>query len=113
MEAHNQLNYIINGMDVFDVNGKRIGSVEYIYHGKDTTLTDNPNIETLQAEMHEALGGTKDFPYPVYSRLYHYGFIRVGRNFFQSDIFVVPQQIDDIEEASVYLNAATDALLKG
>lgn len=112
MEAHDQLNYITNGMDVFDVNGKRVGTVQHIYSGNDMVLTNNPDMQTVRAELQEALGGEKDFPTPVYSRLYRYGFLHVRRGLFLPDVFIVPQQIDDVEEASLYLNVPIDELLK-
>jgi hypothetical protein len=113
MELQSQLDYIFKGMDVYGADANRIGSVDYVYFGSDTAVDTVPELETLKAELTEALGGFKAFPPPVYSRLHRYGFIRIRRGFLRSDVIVVPQQIANVEDDSVYLNVDNDSLLKG
>jgi hypothetical protein len=113
MEVQSQLDYIFKGMEVYDWNGDHVGTVEYVYFGADTSADEMFDIDTLKSELSEAMGGIKGFPTPVYSRLHRYGFIRVKRGFLRPDMFIVPQQIANVEDDRVYLSVETHALLKG
>ena len=113
MELQSQLDYIFKGMEVYDWNGDPVGTVEYVYFGGDSGVNEVPDIDSLKNEMSEAMGGVKGFPTPVYSRLHRYGFIRAKRGFLRADVFIVPQQIANVEDDRVYLSVESNALLKG
>ena len=113
MELQSQLDYIFKGMEVYDWNGDHVGTVEYVYFGSNADINEMQEIDTLKDTMSEATGGVKGFPIPVYSRLHRYGFIRVKRGFLRADVFIVPQQIANVEDDRVYLSVESNALLKG
>jgi hypothetical protein len=113
MQAQNQLKHIVKDMTVYNIDEDTIGLVQYVYFGKDSAIEPIPEMSELKTELQEAMGGIKNFPPPVYTRLYGYGFVRICRGFFQSDLFVLPEQIADVDEDNVYLKVQTYQLLKG
>lgn len=112
MFTHNQLTQIAEGMEVFDNDGARIGTVVGVYLGQGTLKAQNTDIVTMAEAVSEALGGRKDLPTILYARLYEEGFIRVQRGLLRRDVLIFPYQVDDVGEESIYLKTAQDELSK-
>jgi sporulation protein YlmC with PRC-barrel domain len=112
MFTQQQLNQIVEGMEVYDSDGARLGTVEAVRLGEGTLKASSTDIVTMAEAVTEALGGRKDLPTILYSRLYEEGFIRVNRGLLRRDAIVFPHQIDDVGEESIYLKVEQNELTK-
>jgi hypothetical protein len=100
---------VVEGMDVYDSDGGRVGTVESVRLGTDKPDAD---IVTMTDAVTDALGGRKDLPTILYAHLYTEGFIRVYRGLLRRDAIVFPHQIDSVGEESVYLKVEHFELTK-
>lgn len=113
MFAQQNLNRVVEGMAVYDSNGQQIGTVAAYRNGEGVINSSRVDHDTMIVEMEDALGGQRDFPQIVVTRLYEEGFVRVNRGMLRSDGYVFPQQIAEIQENALYLNVEPDELFKG
>jgi sporulation protein YlmC with PRC-barrel domain len=112
MFTQQQLTQIVEGMEVFDNDGSRIGTVAAVQMGEGTLKSNSVDVVTMAESVSEALGGRKDLPTILYARLYEEGFIRVHRGILRRDAIIFPHQIDDIGEDSLYLKVEQTELTK-
>jgi hypothetical protein len=112
MFTQQQLNQIVEGMEVYDSDGARIGTVEAVRVGEGTLKSSSTDIVTMSEAVSEALGGRKGLPTILYARLFEEGFIRVNRGLLRRDAIVFPHQVDDVGGESIYLKVEQAELTK-
>jgi hypothetical protein len=119
------LRNIHEGMEVFDSNGDKVGTVDDLYfgadsddmarHGAGAATAPDPSMrsETLVEDIADALFGNDNLPEEMRQRLLNNGFIRVdGSGFLASDLYVLPEQIASVDDDDVHLNVTREGLLK-
>lgn len=107
------LSQIAEGMEVYDSDGHRIGTVEAFRLGEGTLKASRTNIVTIVEELAETMGKHKELPTAFYTRLYEEGFVRVRRGILRSDVLIFSKQIEDIQADAIYLNVEQGELLHG
>ena len=60
----------------------------------------------------ECLGGQKELPTILYSRLYDEGFICIDRGFLRKDMLAFTGQVGDISGNAIFLEVEQDELVK-
>lgn len=118
----NLTTYIREDMDVFDLNGDKIGEVEFVRLSDENASTDYPETATPGTVTDQNSSFIEDFaevftdwpqlPEEMRQRLLRSGFLRIGRGLLKSDVVATSEQIARVTEDSVYLNVAEDGLLK-
>lgn len=123
------LNYVREGMTVYDAEDEEIGRVETVYFGSKGVEEDRTGAGTLPIggpeeiqhpdswfrRLVDILALEPDFEMPeeLAERLLRRGFIRIdSAHLFGSDAFVLPDQIESASEEGVWLNVNEDDLLK-
>ena len=107
------------GMDVYDAQDHKVGTVDFAFHG-DGEYTAESNLsldrhDVNNDDVRNAVAG-EHLPVAVRERLLGYGFIKIKANgLFASPRLVLPDQVAEVfpEDNCLYLSAAQDALLKG
>lgn len=112
-----------DGMNVYDADGERLGHIEHVFLGTDVdTLQDYPADATAVTTISiwgkildhvlDALFGEDDLPESLRNRLINDGFIQVeGEGLFDSDRYILREQIADIYGNDVHLNVTKDELI--
>jgi hypothetical protein len=124
---HSILRDIREGMDVFDSNNNRIGSVEFVHFGAASgvdqelgtgpatvTPADDPQMrrDTFIDNIAEAFYPT-DVPDVVRNKLLLNGYVRLdAAGLFAADRYIMPEQIAGITSDGVRLNVTRDELFK-
>jgi hypothetical protein len=113
---------IKEGMEVFDVNNKSLGSVDYVRFGDDnpqddyhTATASEPSetpVEAIAESVADAFVGKDDIPEEVRQRLLRYGYLRLNGGLMQSDRFITPDQVARVTDDHVELNVSEDLLFK-
>lgn len=120
------LSRIRKDMDVFDVNGDKVGHVEDMYFGADTddpktygagaASTGTPravNDGGVIGDLARAVFDDHDMPDTLRNRLMNEGFIRIEPGtLFGSDMFATPDQIVSVSEDGVHLNIDGKSLIR-
>jgi hypothetical protein len=109
-------------MDVYDVHGDKVGSVEFVQMGDedpanaqiDATSDQRPEIHdsALVDTMGRVLAPGEVLPEEMIARLRRYGYIRINFGLLRSDRFASHDQIASVGADRVTLNVPGDALLK-
>ncbi|MCC6613635.1 MAG: hypothetical protein IT320_09165 [Anaerolineae bacterium] len=109
-------------MEVFDLNGDKVGTVEFVRLSDELASTDYPETATPGAiddqndsfieDIAEVFTDWPRLPEEMRERLLRSGFVRIDRGLIKSDVVATPDQIANVTEDAVYLNVAEDALLK-
>jgi hypothetical protein len=119
------LQQVVEGMDVFDRHGDKIGKVERVFfgevsseeneYGKGSTTAagaDMPGERSWITDLAEVFA-PDDLPDTMQSRLLREGFIRLDASgLFASDRYVMPEQIASVSNDGVRLSVRRDDLLK-
>lgn len=124
----NILNLVHEGMDVYDREDKKVGTVERLFFGSASTMDAGDyeaQTQTVDQEIvdygrgsivdaiADAFDPADDIPESLRNRLLQQGFIRVdGAGLFASDRYVVPEQIARVSDDNVYLKVSQDDLIK-
>jgi hypothetical protein len=119
------LSQVYEGMAGYDVNGRKIGTVEYVYLGElimagneysqgwATTSTFNDFEGSLIQEFASALLLTEQVPDAWREQLMCYGFVKINTlNLFTTGRYVLPDQIASVANDRVLLRVCRDELLK-
>lgn len=118
------LNFVREGMTVYDREDKKIGTVERLYFGSGSTVDrdeyDMPvepgRVDLPGNALVDAIANVfdpTDIPEEMQQRLLQSGFIRIdGAGLFAADRYVMPEQIASVSDEAVYLKVAKDELLK-
>ena len=121
------LQLVREGMQVYDSTDTSIGEVAEVRFGAEVDagatsgsapatparepLTDE---ETLVGAVRSALGDESDLDQTeLGDRLRQSGFFRLGAGIFQGARYVLPEQIDYVDDDGIHLNVQGDRLLKG
>lgn len=112
MYAPTVFNQIEEGMEVYDSEGVRIGTIEAFRLGEGMTSAGQTDIVTIAEIVAETIGTRKELPTVLYNRLYADGFAYVPRGILRPDVLIFPDQIDSIEDEQIYLNVERGELLK-
>jgi len=103
-------------MDVQDANGDNLGEVDYIHFGEghdaagvSEAATDNRDaVSDLLADV---FSSPDDMPEELRQRLFRHGFARVDANTPGKLHYFMPEQIERIDDDTVYLNVSQDELV--
>jgi hypothetical protein len=119
------LKYVREGMDVFDSNKKRVGTIEDLYLGassekenaQGTGAATTPKRQwwddSLVDDIVQAFAPEDEMPEVLRDRLLQHGYIRVnGPGLFAGDRYILPEQIASITEDHVYLNVVREDLIR-
>lgn len=116
----NAMTHIREGMDVYDVNGDKLGSVVGVYFGDEDP--NRPGAETASAprdttpdtfveNLAEALNPPDDMPEELRQRLQRHGFIKVDTGILRQDRYVMPEMIAGVGDDRVDLKISSDEAL--
>jgi hypothetical protein len=119
------LSQVYEGMTVYDVTGRRIGAVEYVYLGEltmaadeygqgwATTSADGNSEGSLIQEFARALLLTEQVPDAWREQFMCYGFFKVNSfSFLTAGRYVLPDQIASVVNNNVMLRVCRDELPK-
>jgi hypothetical protein len=109
------LNGVREGMKVYDSKGDLVGTVADIYMGSDG-VTTNPRPdypqESFVDDLAELFTGEDTIPDVLRRRMLQEGYIRVDTTgLFQSDRFILIDQIAGVSSEGVRLNVKQDGLI--
>jgi hypothetical protein len=96
------LQNVREGMDVYDSMGSRVGKIALVHQGAGQ-MADVTDTLTTKEFVDNILSCTTKLPSDVYPELYRVGFMRVGRGIARSDVIILPSQILDAGEETVFL----------
>lgn len=121
-EADNALTYVREGMDVYDINHEKIGTVNHVRMGDENPNTPGTETatassaplqnESLVAEVADALFDTDDFPQVLRSRMVRYGYLRIDTGLLRSDCYATADQVLSVTDGRVDLNITADEVLR-
>ena len=94
--------HVREGMEVYDSTGSRVGKITMVHDGAGQ-MADVADVPTTKEFVDKVLACTTNLPSAVYPELYRVGFLRVGRGLVRSDVIVLPSQILDAGEETVFL----------
>ena len=107
-----KLSQVAHGMEVYNSAGENIGAVYDFHLGEGTLTTTETEIETIVDTISEIFGKQAKLPMVLYRRIYDQGFVYIKNGLFRPDLIILPEQIEVINEAGVYLNVTQDKLVK-
>lgn len=121
-DAHNLLNRVYEGMDVYDRDGHKVGSVSDVYAG--AAADAPPGVEVGESRPQAAPGTGSivnnvaevfddHLPEVLRSRLRHNGYIRIKAGLLKSDRFALREQVTTVDGERVTLNVSGEELIKG
>src|SRR5579871_6724821 len=115
------LKNVREGMEVYDNQNKKAGKVKELYfgassdemmrHGAGAATAPDPNLraDSLIDDVARGIFDTNDVPEEMQQRLINDGFVRIdAAGIFTGDRFVLPEQIDHVDDKKVYLNISRD-----
>ena len=124
-EGSRILQWVHEGMEVYDSKGDRIGKVRNLYMGtaSEEAVEKGTGPAAAQApqdlghtildDFARALGGDVDMPETLRNRLLYEGYIRIDtKGLFASDYYATPEQIDVVSGEKVHLSVTKDKLIK-
>lgn len=119
------LEHVEEGMNVYNRNGDKIGTVEDIQFGQEDLSQPGPETSTVSDATYdydrnslvdmfaEAIAPAPDVPDELKARMMRYGFIRIDAGLLKSDRVAMTDQIDRVTEDGVHLKTADhDELVK-
>ena len=121
---NNILNKIKDGMEVFDRDGAKVGTVEFVHFGASSELDEELGTVPATTDEYETtgdeyvafikkvFGAGEEFPETVKNRLLQEGFIRVDSdNLFGEDRYVMDDKIASVAGDRVNLIVDEDDLI--
>lgn len=125
MNTRKWLAAVRDGMDVFDRNGDKIGTVKQIYFGAAGDEVEGGYVQGdigdgdlerdrsnfLFDEVAEAIAGVSDIPEEVRERLLQHGYVQVDRGLLQSDGYVLSEHVVNVTDEGVTVNVDDDDLI--
>jgi hypothetical protein len=104
-------------MDVVDQSGDKIGKVRLVKMGDPEAATaagQTNGVEgnSIIGDLGEVVEGTEPgLPAPLAERLLREGFVRINpKGLFHHDLYASSQQVERVDEETVYLNVDKDSL---
>ena len=108
------LNYVRQGMDVFDVNEKKIGTVTFVKFA-DANAVETSAEHNDPANLVDVVRGVvaeeDEMPDELESRLLRQGYLRVDGGMLASDRFAMSNQIALVTEHRVELTIPEEELI--
>lgn len=110
------------GMNVYDLEGDKIGTVDEVYFGEEDV--DTPEIEAVHVEadrnqmndfmdaIRSALTTDNEIPAEFRDRMQRIGFIRIDTGLLSSDRLALANQISQVTTDGVQLAVKRDDLIK-
>ena len=121
-EGRQLLQQIEEGMDVYDVNGDKIGEVSDLFLGTTSDEAEaytagsanvpDPDVyrdDSFAEDIAEALSG-RDMPKELRERLLQHGYIRIDGGLLKSDQYAMSDQISSVDSDGVRLSVTSDGL---
>ena len=117
-----QLTDIREGMDVYDMGGDKIGTVEYVQFGDEDPT--KPGAETQTGTSYEARGDTfvddiaealapsDRLPETIRARMRRHGFVRIDTGLLSKDRIFMLDQVASINDDGVRLRVSRDELVE-
>jgi len=116
------LQSIREGMEVYDIQGDKVGHVEYVQFGDEDVTTLGTDTQTavdpalrrddsLMENIAEALTPDNDLPEQLASQMIREGYIKIGTGMLRSDRYALMSQVASVTAERVDLNAHKDALV--
>lgn len=126
VDARNPLNFVREGMSVYDLNEKRIGLVETVFLGgaSDEAIqmgkpaATSPDVDlnrqpSLFENVVNVFVNDPDVPVELQERLLHDGYVRINiQGLLGLSRFVFPDQIAYVSEEGLVLSVPEEDLLK-
>lgn len=117
--SRTNLTNIREGMDVYDANGKHIGTVERVHFGESaegvqTATPSSPNLRgsSFLDDLAQVFT-TDEVPDEVRERLLQQGFIRIDADgIFAADRYVTLDNVASVAQDRVTLSVSRDQLIK-
>lgn len=119
------LNFVREGMTVYDSEKNDIGTVESVHFGAAsdanlatgtipaTTAADHAeNDETFVDALAEVFDPKDEIPEEMADRLRYNGFIKIDGGWFGTDRYVMPNQISSVSDDGVHLSTKRERLIK-
>lgn len=110
MFTQQELSQVVEGMEVYDKDGNQIGTVADFREGEGTMHSHSVDLVTKVDMIADQLGGRRDLPTVLYSRMYEEGFVRIKRGLFRRDVLLFPDQIEGISVDSIHLTVDLNEL---
>lgn len=108
------------GMDVYDSDGDKIGTVERVYFGSEDREEPGPESVTAPdpatggktlADVVADIFDPQDIPEEVRERLLRRGFLHIdGGVIFDADYYVLPNQVERVTDEDVHLRVKKEKL---
>ena len=98
------LDYIPEGLPVFDTDGKKVGTVKYF---QSPSYSANPSLSEFPPELRDS-----SMPDEMIYRMLNAGFICVKAGLLARDRFVFLSQINQVRNGEVYLAASAYDLIR-
>lgn len=111
MLVQQKLSTIIEGMEIYDKEGSRVGTIEVLRLGKGASKTQQTDSETIEDALKRVIGDA-ELPDTLTSQLYADGFLYIECGFLRDNAIIFPSQIEDIINDAIHLNVKEDTLLK-
>lgn len=111
MLVQQKLSTIIEGMEVYDKDNAKVGTIEVLRLGKGSAKTSETDANTIEDALKKIIGDN-EFPIDLNSQLYEEGFLYIERGFMRKNTIVFPSQIEDIIGDAIHLNVDQETLLK-
>ncbi|MBI5959464.1 MAG: hypothetical protein HY866_12060 [Chloroflexi bacterium] len=112
------LQYVQEGMKVYDRQGSKVGKVIQVYSGAYEYLPGEKAVALMDLDkelLPDAVRGlfsSDRFPAEVRERLLQIGFIKIDTGLFASDRYALGDQVDMVHDDGVYLRVDKDETLK-
>lgn len=103
------------GMQVVDVHGEELGTVEFVKMGDPEAATTRgsaqPSNDLVEIVAEAFTGGEPELPEPKRAQLLRYGFIKIdGPDFSDTDRYVRSDRIREVSADTVFLTVSKEQL---
>lgn len=117
------LTLVHKGMEIFDSTGERLGTVDEVRFGAVADATSEHNAGPTKPSRQSRPGAGSlveafaeafcpdDMPSELVARLRRQGFVRVEGMLFSNDRYIMPEQIDYVDQEGVHLNVIREKLI--
>lgn len=115
------LKHIKEYMDVIDVNGKKVGTVDYVKFGDEDPADPGPETRTentppsnrtsLVDDIADALATTREIPEAVRERMLRYGYIKIDTGILESNQYVILDEVTRVHDDHIHISRTQDDLI--
>jgi hypothetical protein len=119
-ELNNALTYVKEGMDVYDLNNEKVGTVNMVQIGDENSATSDTETVTGTApqmrtnsiieDVAGAIFDTDDFPQQIRNHMRRYGYIRIDAGILRADMYASGDQVASVGDGRVELNVSAEDL---